>query len=62
LFVFAVNGNICYPLAIIATIAAVLGQYLGSGLLVEKGALIVKPTMITVVSILLISTLLDLFR
>jgi uncharacterized membrane protein YfcA len=62
LFVFAVNGNICYPLAIIATIAAVLGQYLGSGLLVEKGTLIVKPTMITVVSILLISTLLDLFR
>ena len=62
LIVFVMNGNICYPLAIIATVAAVLGQILGSGLLIVKGSLIVKPTIFFVLSILMVSTVYDLIR
>lgn len=61
LIVFIISGYINYPMAIVATVSAILGHLVGSSLLVRKGVTLVKPTIIVAIIALFISTLLELF-
>ena len=54
---YLLRGNILFEIAIPATIANVLGSYLGAGLAVKKGTKIVIPFMIFVISFLIVQTL-----
>ena len=58
--VFFINGQMLVPLGLAAGCANILGNYLGSGLVMHKGAKYVKPLIIAVLSILLIRIILEL--
>lgn len=57
--VFAVNGQIAFPLALFAAVFAVVGSYIGSGLVLSKGARFAKPCIIFAVALFMVKVLAD---
>jgi len=57
---FAISGKIIYTIGIPAAIFGILGNYVGSRMVVKKGAKLIRPTMLFVLSILLVKIIYDL--
>ena len=55
------NGKVFIALGLIAAVASVAGHYLGSGLVLKDGSKIVRPAVITVIIMLTIKVLTELF-
>ena len=51
------SGNVPYAVAIPCAISNVLGNYLGAGFAIKKGAKIIRPLMICVVAVLILKLL-----
>jgi len=60
LAVFATAGTVSYALALPGAAFAILGNILGARLTVKKGAKLIKPVMLVVVLILMITVIRDL--
>lgn len=60
LVVFLLNGHVLIPLGIAAAVSNMLGNYVGSGLVMTKGVKIVKPLVIFVLTLLLIKIILGM--
>ena len=56
-----VSGQVFVKLGLIATVAALAGHYIGSGLAIKNGSKIVKPTVIVVLILLAIKVISGLF-
>jgi len=54
LVVYLINGRVMIPLGIAAALSNMLGNYIGSGLVMTKGPKIVKPLIIFVLTLLLV--------
>ena len=54
LVVFLLHGQVLIPLGIAAALSNMLGNYIGSGLVMTKGAVIVKPVIVIVLALLLV--------
>ena len=54
LVVYLINGRVMIPLGIAAALSNMLGNYIGSGLVMTKGPVIVKPLIIFVLTLLLV--------
>lgn len=54
LFAFIINGNIMYSIGLAAAVFSIAGHYLGSGMVMNKGAKIVKPIILLVIMLLII--------
>ena len=57
LAVFLLNGTVLIPLGLAAAACNMLGNYIGSGLVLSKGARIVRPIILVVLVLLLIKIL-----
>ncbi|MCL2821400.1 MAG: TSUP family transporter [Oscillospiraceae bacterium] len=57
---FAASGKVIYALALPCAVFSILGNLLGAKLTIKNGAKIMKPVMLVVVMILLITIILDL--
>ncbi len=55
--VFILNGKVLYPLGLAAGLCSVLGNYLGSGLVLSNGQKIVRPVVLLVLVILFVKVL-----
>ena len=60
LVVFLLNGHVLISLGIAAAASNMLGNYIGSGLVMTKGVKIVKPLVIFVLSLLLVKIILGM--
>lgn len=58
---YVINGSVLYEIAIPATIANILGSYLGASLAVKNGRKLVKKFMMAVVAIVIVQAGLKLF-
>lgn len=58
---FVMNGKIDFKIAIPCAAAAVLGNWIGSGLAIKNGAKIVRPILLATMSLLLVKVAVDLF-
>lgn len=54
LFTFILGGKVVYSLGIPAAVFGILGNWLGTGLALKKGAMIIKPLMIVVLTLLML--------
>ena len=61
LVTFLVNGQVLFLLGIVAALFSIAGNYAGSGLVLKKGAAIIKPVIIVVLGILFLKILSGLF-
>lgn len=61
LVVFLLNGQAVVPLGLIAAVFALSGHFLGAGLLLKNGGKIVKPFVLTVLGLLFVRLIYDLF-
>ena len=61
LAVFLLNGQAVVPLGLIAAVFALSGHFLGAGLLLKNGGKIVKPFVLTVLGLLFLRLVYDLF-
>lgn len=60
LVVFLLNGQAIIPIGLISAVFAIAGHFIGAGLLLKNGARIVRPFVLTVLSLLLIRLIYDL--
>lgn len=60
LVTYIINGNVIYKIAIPAAACSILGNYLGAGFAMKKGAKAVRPMMIFVIILLLAKVIWDL--
>lgn len=60
LITFLINGRILIPLGLAAAACSVLGNYIGSGLVVKNGAKIVRPVVIIALILVTVRLLADL--
>lgn len=61
LVTFVIAGTINYKIAIPAAFCGILGNYLGAGFAIKKGAKFIRPTMVAVLVLLLVKMLSDIF-
>lgn len=61
LVTYALSGNVLFGIGIRCTIFAILGNWVGSGLALKKGAKIVRPIMIVAMMLLLIKVAAEMF-
>ncbi|EFM38423.1 hypothetical protein HMPREF0379_1831 [[Eubacterium] yurii subsp. margaretiae ATCC 43715] len=61
LSVFLFSGKIGFSIALPAVILGLLGNYIGSGFAIKKGAKFIRPTMIVVIVLLFAKIFLDVF-
>ncbi len=61
LTVFLIHGQAIIPIGLIAAVFAVLGHFLGAGLLLKNGGRIVKPFVLVVLGLLALRLVYDLF-
>ncbi len=54
LVIFLLNGKVLFPLGIFAALCNMAGNYVGSGLVMKKGAAIVRPMLIVVLILLFV--------
>lgn len=52
LVTFIINGKVLYPLGLAAGISSIIGNYIGSGLVLSNGQKIVRPFVLVVLTIL----------
>ncbi|HHW32080.1 MAG TPA: TSUP family transporter [Clostridiaceae bacterium] len=57
---FWASGKVLFPLAIPAALFGILGNWLGSGLAIKKGAKVIKPITVLIMMILLVRVISDL--
>lgn len=57
---FIINGNVDYSLGVPCVLCGILGNYIGSGLALKKGARLVRPMMLFVISILFAKVVFDI--
>lgn len=62
LIVFLINGQVLFPLGIIAGCFNILGNYIGANMFEKKGSKIVKPVIIFVLVILMATIIYQLFQ
>lgn len=55
---YLISGNVFFPVAVPVAISNVLGNYLGAGFAVKKGAKLIRPFMVLVVAVLIIKIIL----
>lgn len=60
LITFIFSGKILFPLGLAAALFSIAGHYIGSGLVMKKGAAIVKPIIIVVLTALFIKVICQL--
>lgn len=60
LFVFLTNGQVQVLLGLIAGVAAIIGQYLGAGMVLKNGGKIVRPIIIVVLVLLFVKVISEL--
>ena len=53
-------GTVLVPIGLIAAVFAFSGQYLGAGMMIKNGSKIVKPVILTVLSLLIVKLVLEL--
>ncbi len=58
---FAASGCVYWELGLIASVFAIAGSYLGSGMVMKNGAKVVRPVMMVVLALLFVKVLFDLF-
>jgi uncharacterized membrane protein YfcA len=61
LIVFMLAGQVYYAVAIPAMFFSIMGNWVGSGLAIKKGAKFVRPVMIFVLCLLLVKIVYDFF-
>ncbi|MEL3913625.1 sulfite exporter TauE/SafE family protein [Treponema pedis] len=61
LIVAVLNGSVIYRIAIPAAICGIMGNYLGAGLALKKGAAFIRPLMVIVICLLFAKLFYDLF-
>ena len=61
LILFFVNGRVLIPLGLCAAMFNMLGAYIGSGLVIQKGAKIIRYAILTVLTLIYIKLLWDTF-
>lgn len=61
LVVFIQAGQVYYQVALPAAVFSIMGNWLGSGLAIKKGAKFIKPVMVIVLCILLCKLIFDFF-
>ncbi|MEW3478296.1 TSUP family transporter, partial [[Clostridium] symbiosum] len=49
---FIINGKVLYPLGLAAGLCSIVGNYIGSGLVLSNGQKIVRPVVLIVLTIL----------
>ena len=54
LFSYLLSGNVLFVIAVPCAVCNVLGNYIGAGFAVKKGAKLIRPIMIGVVAVLII--------
>lgn len=59
LVVFLLNGTVLLPLGLAGAACNMLGNYLGSGLVMSKGSKIVRPLILLVLALLLIKLIME---
>lgn len=59
---FILNGKVMFQIAVPAAVFGILGNWIGSGLAVKKGAKVIKPVLLCVVALLFLKICLDLFE
>ena len=52
------SGNVLFVIAVPAALSNVLGNYLGAGFAVKKGAKLIRPLMVCVVAVLILKIIL----
>lgn len=60
LAVFLLHGQAIIPIGLISAVFALLGHFLGAGLLLKNGAKVVKPFILVVLSLLFVRLIYDL--
>ena len=60
LITFLLNGQIDYKIGIPCAVCGILGNYVGSGLAIRRGARVVRPLMFVVIAMLLFKVVWDL--
>ena len=61
LIAFIYSGKILYSIAIPAAISGIVGNYMGAGFAIKKGAKFIRPMMIVVIVLLFAKMFLDVF-
>lgn len=61
LIVFITAGQVLYAVAIPAAVCSILGNWLGSGLAIQKGAHFIKPVLLGVLILLFVKIIYDTF-
>ena len=56
-----IAGTVLVPIGLIAAVFAFAGQYVGAGLMLKNGSKIVTPVILTVLGLLLLKIILELF-
>lgn len=59
---FMIKGEVLYTLGIPCALCAILGQYIGAGLALKKGATIVRPMVLVVIALLMAKIIFDLVQ
>lgn len=60
LVTFVLGGSVNYAVALPCAVCGILGNYIGAGMTIKKGAAIVRPVLIIVVVLLLVKVVIDL--
>ena len=60
LLIFLINGQVILLLGIVAALCSILGNYIGSSLVMKNGITIVRPRIIAVLAILFLKILMEL--
>ncbi|MFR2886112.1 MAG: hypothetical protein ACLTCB_07770 [Merdibacter sp.] len=60
LLIFLINGQVILLLGIVAALCSILGNYIGSSLVMKNGITIVRPLIIAVLAILFLKILMEL--
>ena len=59
---FVISGHVLYALALPAAVFGMAGNYLGSSLAIKKGSNVIRGILILVLSLLMVSMLVDVLR
>ncbi|MDD4797769.1 MAG: TSUP family transporter [Eubacteriales bacterium] len=61
LVTFVLGGSVDYAVAVPCAVCGILGNYIGAGMAVKRGARIVRPVLLVVIALLLSKVVVDLF-
>ncbi len=61
-FTFIINGQVLYALAVPCALCAIAGQYIGAGVAMKRGARVVRPMVLVVITLLMAKIIWDLVQ